>query len=245
VHVPPELQGVDHGRVTHSSAHSDFSALRGRRVLVVGAGQSGLEWGVLAHDAGATVEVVSRRPLRFLRGERVHDRSGFLRPLLYPRFGVGPPGINWLMGYPGGYRLLPSDTARSLAYRSIRPAGAAWLRPRLASVRITTGASVRRLREESDELHLELDDGSERRADHLIAATGYRIDITRYPFLAPGLLARIERVDGFPRLSTAYESSAAGLHFVGAPAAASMGPGMRFVSHSGMAAAAVARKARR
>jgi cation diffusion facilitator CzcD-associated flavoprotein CzcO len=64
-HVPPELLAVDHGRVTHSSAHSDFSHFRGRRVVVVGAGQSGLEWGVLAHDAGADVEVVSRRPLRF------------------------------------------------------------------------------------------------------------------------------------------------------------------------------------
>lgn len=245
VYVPPELQTVDHGRITHSSAHSDFSAFRGRRVVVVGAGQSGLEWGVLAHDAGASVEVVSRRPLRFLRGERVHDRSGLMRPLLYPRFGVGPPGINWLMGYPGAYRLLPGETARSLAYRSIRPAGAGWLRPRLAPIRITTGASVRALREEAGELHVELDDGSERRADHLIAATGYRIDIARYPFLAPRLLDRIERVGGFPRLSTAYESSAAGLHFVGAPAAASMGPGMRFVSHSGMAAAAVARRARR
>jgi len=90
----------------------------------------------------------------------------------------------------------------------------------------------------------ELDDGSERVVDHVIAGTGYRIDISRYPFLAPELVAQVLRAAGFPKLSRAYESSVEGLYFVGAPAAASMGPGMRFVSHSGMAGAAVARHAR-
>lgn len=242
VHVPSELAAVNHGLVSHSSSHSDFAALAGRRVLVVGGGQSALEWGVLAHEAGAEVEIVTRARPRFLRGERVHDRAGALRALLYPSWGVGPPGLNWLMGRPEAYRRLPAAAARRLAYRAIRPAGAAWLRPRLAPLTLTAGRTVREARDLGDEVGLSLDDGSERRADHLIAATGYRIDVARYPFLAPELVERIERRDGFPRLTRAYESTVPGLHFVGAPAAATMGPGMRFVSHSGMAAAAVARR---
>jgi FAD-dependent urate hydroxylase len=82
-----------------------------------------------------------------------------------------------------------------------------------------------------------LDDGTERVVDHLMAATSYEVDIAQYPFLALELVDA--RSNGFSRLRTAYESSVSGLHFVGAPAAGSLGPGMRFVSHSGMAAPAI------
>lgn len=233
-------EGLEPELVTHSSAHVDFDAFSGRRLLVLGGGQSALECAALAHEAGAGVEVVTRRPLRFLRGERVHDRAGPFRAVLYPSWGVGPPGLNWLMGRPGAYRLLPGRTAETLAARSIRPAGAAWLRARLEPVVVTGGTSVRQVAREDSALRVLLEDGSERRADNLIAATGYDVDISRYPFLAAPLLARIARSNGFPSLNRGYESSVRGLYFVGAPAAASMGPGMRFVSHSGMAAAAVA-----
>ena len=45
-----------------------------------------------------------------------------------------------------------------------------------------------------------MSDGSERVADHLLFATGYRIDIAKYPFLDPLLLNDIDRVNGYPRL---------------------------------------------
>lgn len=243
--VPDVLAGVGSELVSHSSAHVDFTRFGGRRLLVLGGGQSALECAALAQEAGAAVEVITRRPLRFLRGERVHDRAGVFRALLYPSWGVGPPGLNWLMGRPGAYRLLPGGTAETLAQRSIRPAGAAWLRRRLGPVVVTGGTSVRTAEPDAGALRVLLEDGSERRADHLIAATGYHVDISKYPFLTPSLLERIARSNGFPSMTRSYESSVRGLYFVGAPAAASMGPGMRFVSHSGMAAAAVARHAGR
>ena len=42
--------------------------------------------------------------------------------------------------------------------------------------------------------------GEERTADHLLLGTGYRVDIARYPFIAPSLLARVRRVNGYPVL---------------------------------------------
>ena len=74
-------------------------------------------------------------------------------------------------------------------------------------------------------------DGGQRTVDHLLLGTGYRVDIARYSFLAPAL-ARIRRAGGYPVLSRGMESSVPGLHFVGAPAAWSFGPIMRFVSGS-------------
>ena len=66
-------------------------------------------------------------------------------------------------------------------------------------------------------------------ADHVIAATGYRIDLARLPFLGEELRARVQTVGGAPKLSSSFESSVPGLHFVGLAAAHTFGPAMRFV----------------
>jgi FAD-dependent urate hydroxylase len=66
--------------------------------------------------------------------------------------------------------------------------------------------------------------------DHVIFGTGYQVDVARYPFLEPELVNRIRRREGYPLLEGAMESSVPGLHFLGAPAAWSFGPTMRFVA---------------
>src|SRR5207237_9389146 len=72
--------------------------------------------------------------------------------------------------------------------------------------------------------------GGRRTADHVLLGTGYRIDVTRLPVLAPELRAALRVVGGYPVLDRSYQSSIPGLHFVGAPAAWSFGPLMRFVA---------------
>jgi hypothetical protein len=65
-------------------------------------------------------------------------------------------------------------------------------------------------------------------ADHVIAATGYKVDLQRLSFLDPAIQAAIRSVDQTPVLTSNFESSVPGLHFVGASAANSFGPLMRF-----------------
>jgi hypothetical protein len=77
---------------------------------------------------------------------------------------------------------------------------------------------------------VKLDDGSERTVDHVLLGTGYRVDISKYEFLAAELLQSIRRFDGYPWLKEGLETSVAGLHILGAPAARSFGPLMQFVS---------------
>jgi hypothetical protein len=91
------------------------------------------------------------------------------------------------------------------------------------------------------ELRLTVDDERPRCVDHLMFGTGYRVDLSRYSFLDRGLREQIRLIGTYPRLSSGFESSVQGLHFVGAPAAASAGPGMRFVSHTGFVARAITR----
>jgi hypothetical protein len=143
-----------------------------------------------------------------------------------------------VMGMPRLYRMLPRAASEPLAYRAIRPAAASWLRPRLADVRITMGQSVASAASNGG-VRLKLGDGSERVADHVLLGTGYRVDVRRYSFLDSVLATAIRTSNGYPILSRFFESSVERLYFLGAVAAASAGPGMRFVSHTGPVAAAV------
>ena len=67
--------------------------------------------------------------------------------------------------------------------------------------------------------------------------------MSRCPFLAAELLAELELAGGYPVLRAGLESSVPGLDFVGAPAARTFGPVMRFVVGSWFAAPAIARRA--
>jgi cation diffusion facilitator CzcD-associated flavoprotein CzcO len=69
-HVPPVFAGLPAALVSHTSQHRDLSVFSGRRVLVVGGGQSALESAALLHEAGADVEVVTRAPMVRWLGQR-------------------------------------------------------------------------------------------------------------------------------------------------------------------------------
>jgi pyruvate/2-oxoglutarate dehydrogenase complex dihydrolipoamide dehydrogenase (E3) component len=83
--------------------------------------------------------------------------------------------------------------------------------------------------------------GTSLEVDHVIAATGYRVDVDKVAFLAPDIRARVARTAGWPRLSSTLECSVPGVYFTGLAAAASFGPMLRFVCGTAFAAPAVTR----
>ncbi len=238
---PREFQELPSSLASHSSEHRDLSRFAGTSAIVVGGGQSALESAALMHEAGAEVAVIARAPhIIWLHGGVVQRKLGRAKPLFYAQTDVGPAGISRLVAKPDLFRRLPRRTQSLLAHRAIRPAGAKWLVPRLADVPVSTGRRVVRANPVGDMVELLLDDGTARRVDHVVLGTGYRVDIATYDFLTPELLSRVRCVDGYPVLRRGLESSLPGLHFLGAPAAWSFGPIMRFVSGSWFAAQAVA-----
>jgi hypothetical protein len=152
-------------------------------------------------------------------------------------------GLSRLVAVPDLFRRLPRHVQDPLAYRAIRPAGAAWLKARLRDVPVRLAQPVVSAVPDNGRLRVTFADGGRRTVDHLLYGTGYRVDITRYPFLAPSLVARVKRAGGYPVLRAGLESSVPGLHFLGAPAAWSFGPIMRFVSGGWYAGHALARAA--
>lgn len=67
-------------------------------------------------------------------------------------------------------------------------------------------------------------------ADHIIAGTGFRFDLSRLGYLTPSVRADLKLVGGAPVLDRNLESNVPGLFVTGALAAPSMGPLMRFVA---------------
>ena len=222
--LPPSL-------VSHSADHSDFSDWKSSRVLVVGGGQSALESAALLHEAGAEVSVAVRAPqVHWLHGGKYHRMLGRMAPLVYAPTDVGPMGLSRIVAVPELFRRFPRSLQDPMAARAIRPAGAAWLQPRLEMVPVHFGRTVREMHRENSHVSVTFDTGRTQSFDHVLFGTGYRVDISRYGFLPPDLLRQVRCVDGYPVLGKGMESAVPGLHFMGAIAAYSWGPIMRFVA---------------
>jgi cation diffusion facilitator CzcD-associated flavoprotein CzcO len=242
---PAPFIGLPERLVSHSCEHADLSHFRGRRVAVIGRGQSACESAVLLHEAGAGVDLLARGSIHWIGAETPDEDRGGLKWRVYnlinPRFVAGPFPLNWLVVMPGLLRGLPPALRERVAARCLRPAGTAWLRPRWGDVRLTAGCTVRDAEPAGAGVSLKLDTGATLEVDHVLLATGYWIDISKYRMLAPELLHRIDCVEGSPVLSAGFESSVPGLHFIGSSAVLSFGPLMRFVAGTSYAGPALAR----
>ena len=229
---PMQFANLSFPLVQHSSELRELDRFAGLRTAIIGSGQSAIELAALLHEAGADVEVMARaNRIRWLRRSGwLHAREGGWRRILYPPTDVGPVGLSWLVAMPNAFSRVPPALGERIAYRCIRPAASAWLIPRTAEVRLTLGRSVDSAAAVGDRLRLRLDDGSPRVVDRVVLATGFDVRADRHPLLGPRLVAAIRTREGAPVLGPGFESTVPGLHFIGAFAAASFGPVMRFVS---------------
>lgn len=234
---PPQFAGIPLDLASHSSEQRDLARFRGKKVVVIGGGQSALESAALLHERQADVELIVRNSAVYWTWQRPWLHT--FRPvgaLLYAWPDVGPAFISHAVAKPSLYRSLPRRVQDSWRFKSLRPNGVGWLKPRVGEVRISPGRGVRSAAIRGKRLELKLSDGSERSVDHVLMATGYRVNVRKYEFLSASLRSALFLVDGCPVLTRGFESSVSGLHFLGAPAMWSFGPLMRFVAGADFAA---------
>ncbi|WP_055696872.1 MULTISPECIES: FAD-dependent oxidoreductase [Streptomyces] len=246
--LPRELAGAvpdgpaPTGPVSHSSQHHDLSRFSGRDLIVVGAGQSALETAALAAEAGARVRVVARG-----RGSVSFGAPPWRQPRLRPESPFGRAWSLYALSYHADpYRHLPSPARHFLVRRVLGPLGAWWLRDRFegkVDVREVRRIRSTRVRDGQPVLSVERLNGrlAELGADHVIAATGYRVDLAAMDFLGHGLRARLATSRGTPKLGAGYVSSVPGLYFTGMLGGSSYGPVMRFVCGTEFASPRLAR----
>jgi predicted ATP-grasp superfamily ATP-dependent carboligase len=250
-YVPDVLAGLPPELCTHASQHTDLSRFSGRSVIVAGGGQSALESAALLHEHGADVQIVMRKAAVAWNSVPLDPARPLHRRLREPESGLGSGWGTWFYSTrPGLFRLLPGSIRVQRARTALGPAGASWLRPRVeGKIPVRTGCHLQWAKPDGDLVRLGVataDGGfAELSASHLIAATGYRADLRRLPFLGPELRAALKTVAGTPAVDAGYESSLPGLYFTGPAVAPTMGPVMRFVYGTGHAARTIAARVSR
>jgi len=236
-HLPPDC-------ISHASAHSSFKRFAGKQVVVIGGGQSALEMAAFLYESDAQVDLVSRSPLYWLEEHSAIDSRPLVQRIRRPMAGIAPGWFNWGLEHaPYAFQMLPRSTKDRLLRGRGRygPAGSAWLQPRvLGKVALHEGVVVQNVKDTKKSVALELSSGQTLKADHIILATGYRVDVKRLPMLGDRLSARIRTYHDAPVLNNQFESTVPGLYFLGISSVSSCGPLYRFVVGTGAAASRVA-----
>jgi hypothetical protein len=232
-YIPPCLAHLEPEFLSHSSDHHDLTCFRGRDVTVIGGGASALDLAALLNEDGVKVRLVVRQS-----SIRFHSRSGprsLWHRFRYPMSGIGP---GWRSRFftdaPWLFRYLPGVTRERIIKNYLGPAGAAVMKDRIVGrVPVFLAQAPTSAKRSGNQVELQL--ASRLHAehnvstDHVITATGYRVDLGRVPFLSKEIRSALRLFDNAPLLSANFQSAVPGLYFVGLASAYHFGPVMRFM----------------
>jgi thioredoxin reductase len=231
-YVPAELRSLPRELVTHSVAYGDATHLSGRDVTVIGSGASAMDVAALLRVRGAKVTIVTRQAT--IRFQSPLGERSLYEKVTAPMTGLGPSWKSVLcVKAPLVFHAMPESFRVEVVRRYLGPAPAWFVREKVEGhVPYVTRSTVigAAAKDVGVCLVIRNADGltSELSADHVIAATGYRVDVDRLTFLGERIRSSLRRAAGAPALSHNFESSVPELYFVGTAAANSFGPMMRF-----------------
>ncbi len=237
---PEQFADIPRELAPHSSDFNECSRFKGKRVAVLGRGQSALESAALLHESGAEVQILTRDPGLIYRPYAWKKHifraltSGPLLPLSYkviPPTDLGDVWTSRKMANPELFRRQTPEDQEKLLRACARPIGAYWLEPRLKDVRLKTSVSVNCAAVVGNQLRIDLSDGSAETVDFVVCATGYRIDISKYEILDSSLQRKIQKTSlGYPVLDTTLQTTVPGLYMAGVIGEKTLGPTLRFVT---------------
>jgi len=236
--VPPAIAALPPVLASHTSRISNFAVFKERDVAVIGAGQSALEAAALLLEVGARPQLLVREnTIHWM--SRVPQARGLWRRLRSPISSLGSGPKAWALAhFPGALHRLPAAWRTRLVKNHLPPEGAWWLRERVENrMPVHVDTTVGGAREVDGRVALRLrvaNDGAGREllVDHVVAGTGYDIDVERLAFLDPTLRGAIQRFGRAPSLNATFETSVPGLSVIGPSSAVSFGPLFRFVAGS-------------
>jgi cation diffusion facilitator CzcD-associated flavoprotein CzcO len=229
-HVPAGFAHLRPDTFSHTSDHHDLSRFKGYDVTVIGGGASALDILASLHEVGSEVRLIARQSSLRFNIPRPHSRW----KEWYPTSGLGGLFRNQFYEHaPMLFRRLPQGLRRSIVRTALGPAGGFPVKDLVERVPLLLGHTVYYAQFGEGRVHLRLlcPDGEQRTVstDHVIAGTGYRVDLRRLTFLSKELQLQLRSVDFVPILSAEFESSVPGLYFVGLASANTFGPAMRFL----------------
>jgi thioredoxin reductase len=234
-HVPGEFARLPPALASHSSDFGPLERLYGREVAILGAGSSALDLAALLHERRTRVTIITRAPeIAFLAPPAAHRDP--IHRIYAPDSKIG---AGWLLRIcddaPQLIRMLPGPLRWAIVRRTLGPSGGYFTKEKVVrKVALRCGQTVVFAAEHNGRVLLRIQgrDGYQEilERDHLILATGYRLDVAKLAFLSPDILANLATSGKAPVLSANFESSVRGLYFVGYSSIGSFGPVMRFIA---------------
>jgi len=246
-YVPENLAHLPAEFLSHSARHREVEPFRGKDVVVIGGGSSAMDLAGLLGEAGAKVQMVSRRTELKFHSQPTGKPRSLWQQIRHPQSGLGP-GMRsrFFADAPGAFYYLPERIRIEAVRRSLGPSGGWFIRDKvIGKVPLHLGCTPLGAEVRNGNVHLRVrtqdGKGKELVTGHLIAATGYKVNLERLQFLSADIRSKVDVVNGAPVLSSSFESSITGLYFAGVAAANSFGPVMRFAFGAGFAARTLTR----
>ena len=241
--LPPSLRGLPRELLSHSFGHTELTRFSGKRVLILGAGASAVNAAVMAQEDNVDVALVARANVVQFHTAPDPDAVSWLKTITHPSSGIGPGWRSFLCSNaPRLFRRMPDAFRLRAIKRHLGPESGWFMREKLKADQYL-GHMIEGARAEGDRVTLITRQDGQRHeiaADHIIAATGFRPDLRRLPFMDQALRERITHLEHTPRLSDQFETSVPGLYAMGILAANTFGPLMRFMVGAEYAAPRVA-----
>jgi thioredoxin reductase len=234
-YMPPVFAGLSRSAVSHSFTHRHGDPFRGREVALIGSGASAVDLAALLHDCGADARIVARTPEIEFNPVPDADAETLFYKIRRPASGIGRGWKSYFCAQaPLLFYRLPGHLKQRAIRSHMHPAGGWFMRAKVeGKIPMLLGRAITNAETKGDRVHLTLIDqagkGETLSCDHVIAATGYRTDMRRIPFLAPDLRARITMAGEPPIVSDNFETQIPGLYAVGMAAMDSFGPLLRFM----------------
>ncbi len=234
-HIPDELRNLPGELLSHSYAHRDVEQFRGKDVVVIGSGASAIDLASLLQTSGAKARIVARTRVLDFNSIPDPDAETLLYRIQRPASGIGRGWRSYFCAAaPLLFYRLPDALKRRAISSHMHPA-AGWFMREKVEGKIQTLLGRKIVGAESKNgravLTLEGPSGDEEAlvCDHVIAATGYKADMHRIPFLDAALVTRVAEPGRPPFVTDNFETAVPGLYVMGLAAMDSFGPLLRFM----------------
>jgi thioredoxin reductase len=245
--TPDILKELAPEAYSHSYDHRDGMQFNGKDVAVLGMGASAVDLAALLTDCGARVKIIGRGHTIRYHTPPGKDDHKLWNQLKNPATTIGPGWRSWAaVNLPFLFRFLPEKLRLEIVKRHLGPAPGWFVRQRVeGKVTEMLNCKLDAARMVGKRVLLRVTDkrGEAKtvECDHVVAATGFRADLSRVGFMTRPLLSRIATTGAAPKLSGNFETTYPGLYVVGPASANSFGPLMRFMTGAEYAAPVLAK----
>lgn len=201
---------------SHTCDLVDFNELTGKRCLIIGGRQAAFEWAALLNEAGARTVHISYR----------HDSPAFAES----DWSWADLLIDAMVDNPGWFRNLTQkekDAVNNRFWAEGRLKIEPWLQSRVMKKTVKLWPNTQVL--SCDELPggnlvVGLDNGKNLAVNHVILATGYKVNIRQVPFLSRGnIIHKLMTKNGYPVLDEHLQTNLSGLFITSMAAAQDFG----------------------